>query len=221
MTSADILLTGPAFAPLSGHKPEKLVVFLHGLGADGQDLIGLAPVFAKELPDAQFVSPNAPYPCDMAPYGHQWFSLQDRAYPAMLAGVAAAAPPLNRFIDRQLELLELTDADLALVGFSQGTMMALYTALRRPNNCAAIVGFSGALIAPDLLAEELVSSVPVCLIHGDADPVVPFAAMQAAIAGLTAAKVPVESHTRPHLGHGIDPEGIRIAAEFLKKHLSR
>lgn len=219
MTTDKNLLTGPAFLPESGEKPKKLVVFLHGLGADGQDLIGLAPVLAQVLPDAQFVSPDAPEPCDMAPYGYQWFSLQDRAYPAMLAGVAAAAPILNRFIDRQLELLGLDDSDLALVGFSQGTMMALYTALRRSNSCAAVVGFSGALIAPELLHDELVSNVPVCLIHGEADPVVPFGALEAAVAGLHAASVGVEFHARPNLGHGIDPEGIRIAGNFLKKHL--
>lgn len=217
MNSAETFLTGPAFPPLSGQRPKQLIIFLHGLGADGRDLIGLAPLFAEQLPDAQFVSPDAPDACDMAPYGYQWFSLQDRAYPAMLAGVAGAAPVLNRFIDRQLEVLGLSNENLALVGFSQGTMMALYAALRRPNSCAAVVGFSGALIAPELLAEELVSSVPVCLIHGDADPVVPFSAMQIAVSGLEAAKIPVVSHTRPNLGHGIDPEGIKIAIEFLKK----
>lgn len=213
-------LTGPAFLPVSGEKPRKLVVFLHGLGADGQDLIGLAPLFAQSLPTAQFVSPDAPEPCDMAPFGYQWFSLQDRAYPAMLSGVASAAPVLNRFIDRQLDVLGLSDEDLALVGFSQGTMMALYTALRRPNACAAVVGFSGALIGPELLAEELKSNVPVCLIHGDSDPVVPFGALAAAKAGLELAGVPVTAHSRGGLGHGIDPEGIRLAVEFIKNHFA-
>lgn len=218
--SNETTLTGPAFPPVSGEKPKQLVVLLHGLGADGQDLIGLAPALANFLPDAQFVSPNAPEACDMAPFGYQWFSLQDRAYPVMLAGVAAAAPVLNRFIDRQLEVLELTDEDVAYVGFSQGTMMALHTSLRRAESAAAVVGFSGALIGPELLAAELRSKVPACLIHGDADPVVPFGAMAAAKAGLDLAGVPVEVHTRPGLGHGIDPEGIAIAGEFLKRHFS-
>lgn len=212
-------LTGPVIKPLSGGRAKKLVVFLHGLGADGEDLISLGQVFGQVLPDAQFVSPNAPEPCDMAPFGHQWFSLQDRGYAAMLAGVEAAAPILNHFLDRQLEILGLTDEDMALIGFSQGTMMALYTALRRPECCAAVVGYSGALIAPETLGAEIASRPPVCLIHGDADPVVTFEAMGAAEAGLKAAGVSVESHARSGLGHGIDPEGISLAGEFLKKHL--
>lgn len=213
-------LTGPVITPLSGGRPKKLVVFLHGLGADGEDLISLGQIFGQVLPDAQFVSPNAPEPCDMAPFGYQWFSLQDRAYTAMLAGVEAAAPALNHFLDRQLEILGLNEEDMALIGFSQGTMMALYTALRRPQCCAAVVGYSGALIAPELLEAEILSRPPVCLIHGDADPVVMFDAMGAAETGLTTAGVSVESHARAGLGHGIDPEGITLAGEFLKKHLA-
>jgi phospholipase/carboxylesterase len=205
--------------PLSGGQAKQLVVFLHGLGADGEDLISLGQVFGQLLPDAQFVSPNAPEACDMAPFGYQWFSLQDRAYPAMLAGVEHAAPALNHFLDRQLDILGLTDENMAIIGFSQGTMMALYTALRRPHCCAGIVGYSGALIAPEMLAAEIVSRPPVCLIHGDDDQVVMFEAMQAAEAGLQSADVSVECHVRPGLGHGIDPEGITIAGEFLKKHL--
>lgn len=212
-------LTGPMMKPISGERAKKLVVFLHGLGADGEDLISLGQVFGQVLPDAQFVAPNAPEPCDMAPFGYQWFSLQDRAYPVMLAGVQAAAPMLNHFLDRQLDILGLTDEDMALVGFSQGTMMALYTALRRPNCCAAVVGYSGALIAPELMEAEIRSKPPVCLVHGDADPVVVFDAMGAAESGLQAAGVSVETHARQGLGHGIDPEGITIAGEFLKKHL--
>lgn len=219
MTEHPQPLTGPVITPLSGERPKKLVVFLHGLGADGEDLIALGQVFGQVLPDAQFVAPNAPEPCDMAPFGYQWFSLQDRAYPMMLAGVQAAAPALDHFLDRQLDILGLTDEDMALVGFSQGTMMALYTALRRPNCCAGVVGYSGALIAPELLEAEARSKPPVCLIHGDADPVVVFDAMGAAETGLRAAGLSVETHTRHGLGHGIDPEGITIAGEFLKKHL--
>lgn len=219
MTKDFPALTGPAIPPLSGERPKKLVVFLHGLGADGQDLISLGQVFGQVLPDVQFVSPNAPEPCDMAPFGFQWFSLQDRGYSAMLAGVERAAPVLNHFLDRQLEILGLNDEDLALVGFSQGTMMSLYTALRRPDCCAGIVGYSGALIAPEALGAEITSRPPVCLIHGDEDPVVPYEAMGAAEEGLKAADVSVETHTRPGLGHGIDPEGITIAGEFLKRVL--
>ena len=219
MTQNIQTLTGSVIKPLSGGRAKKLVVFLHGLGADGEDLISLGQVFGQVLPDAQFVSPNAPAPWDMAPFGFQWFSLQDRAYTAMLAGVEQSAPILNHFLDRQLEILGLHDEDMALIGFSQGTMMALYTALRRPQCCAAVVGYSGALIAPEMLGAEIVSRPPVCLIHGEDDPVVTFEAMDAAKQGLEAANVSVEAHARQGLEHGIDPEGITIAGEFLKKHL--
>lgn len=219
MSADSPTLTGPVIPPLSGDRPKKLVVFLHGLGADGQDLISLGQVFGQIMPDVQFASPDAPQPCDMAPFGYQWFSLQDRGYSAMLAGVEQAAPILNAFLDRQLEILGLTDEDLALVGFSQGTMMALYAALRRPDCCAGIVGYSGALVAPETLGAEIASRPPVCLIHGDADPVVTYEAMAAAEAGLKTAGISVETHTRTGLGHGIDPEGITIAGEFLKRCL--
>src|SRR5947208_8561128 len=122
-------LSGPTRPPVAGGKPRQLVILLHGLGADGNDLIGLAPVLARLLPDAEFVSPNAPFPCDMAPYGYQWFSLQDRSPEAILGGVRASAPILDAFIDDLLAARGLEEKDLALVGFSQGTMMSLYVGL--------------------------------------------------------------------------------------------
>ena len=124
-------LSGPSRPPASGGKPSRLVVLLHGLGADGNDLIGLAPYWASLLPEAEFLSPNAPFPCDMAPYGYQWFSAQDRSPAAVLAGVRAAAPMLDAFIDEALAERGLGDGELALVGFSQGTMMSLFVGLRR------------------------------------------------------------------------------------------
>ena len=125
-------LSGPSRPPASGGKPKQLVILLHGLGADGSDLIGLAPYWAQLLPEAEFVSPNAPFPCDMGPFGHQWFSVQDRAPATVLAGVRAAAPILDAFIDDLLTERGLASGSLAIVGFSQGTMMSLFVALRRP-----------------------------------------------------------------------------------------
>src|SRR5258705_6468644 len=148
-------LTGPSRPPASGGRPSRLVILLHGLGADGNDLIGLAPYWARLLPTAEFVSPNAPFPCDMAPYGYQWFSAQDRSPATVLAGVRAAAPLLDSFIDDALAERGLDDSDLALVGFSQGTMMSLFVGLRRAKPVAGIVGFSGRVLAADLLAGEL------------------------------------------------------------------
>jgi phospholipase/carboxylesterase len=212
-------LEGPEFGPAAGGAPRKLVLLLHGLGADGNDLIGLAPHFARLLPDAAFVSPNAPFPCDMAPYGYQWFSLQDRDPAAILSGVQAARPILDAFIDAQLARFKLAEGDLALVGFSQGTMMSLFTAPRRGEAVAGVVGFSGALVGQDLLAAELRSRPPMLLVHGDADPVVPAAASKAAKAALEAAGFAVELHIRPGLPHGIDEQGLVLAGRFLHKVL--
>lgn len=147
--------SGPSRPPASGGKPRRLVILLHGLGADGNDLIGLASYWARLLPDAEFVSPNAPFPCDTAPFGYQWFSSQDRSPEAVLGGVRAAAPILDAFIDEALENRGLGSRELALVGFSQGTMMSLFVGLRRAEPVAGIVGFSGRLLAPELLATEL------------------------------------------------------------------
>jgi phospholipase/carboxylesterase len=214
-------LDGPSFGPASGGRPRALVVLLHGLGADGHDLIELAPHWSARLPDALFISPHAPFPCDMAPYGRQWFSLQDRDPERVRAGVAAAAPILDAFLDTTLEAHALTDAALALVGFSQGTMMSLFVAPRRARALAGVVGFSGALVGAEALTAETRAHPPILLVHGDADPVVPFAAMTAAARALEAAGLPVVTERRPGLAHGIDPTGMDRAGAFLAKHLPR
>ncbi|HEY8189746.1 MAG TPA: phospholipase, partial [Micavibrio sp.] len=134
-----------AFGPASGGKPEKIVLMLHGVGSNGQDLIGLAPHLAQALPNVVFVSPDAPQPYDMAPFGFQWFSLQNRDPAAMLRGIEAAMPVLNRYIDGVLEEFGLRDSDLALLGFSQGTMMSLYAGPRRAGKIAGVLGYSGLL----------------------------------------------------------------------------
>src|ERR1700732_5416050 len=213
-------LSGPSRPPASGGRPSRLVILLHGLGADGNDLIGLAPYWARLLPTAEFVSPNAPFPCDMAPYGYQWFSSQDRSPAAVLAGVRAAAPLLDGFIDEELQKRGLDDSAAALVGFSQGTMMALYVGLRRAKPLAGILGYSGRLIAPDLLASELRSHPPVLLVHGTDDPMVPFDSLALAETALKSAGVPVETLACAGVGHSIDPEGLQRGGVFLREILS-
>lgn len=207
-------LSGPELAPASG-TVKKLVIFLHGVGSNGDDLIGLAPLMKDALPDTQFVSPNGCEQYDMAPFGYQWFSLRDRSHHALQAGAMKAAPLVNAYIDQQRERFGLSDADVALVGFSQGTMMALYAGLKRPSSLAAIVGFSGMMVS----AQDILSRPPICLVHGEYDEVVPFRAMEAAEQTLLQNGFSVEAHARPMLGHGIDPEGIDIANDFLKRHL--
>jgi phospholipase/carboxylesterase len=151
----------------------------------------------------------------MAPFGRQWFSLQDRSPDAMLSGVRMAAPILNGFIDSELARAKVEDARLALVGFSQGTMMSLHVGLRRNTACAGVVGFSGLLIGPEELTSEIKSRMPVLLIHGEDDELIPARAMPAAAAMLKANHVPVTSELRPGLGHGIDERGIALAETFL------
>lgn len=209
-------LSGPVFGPVRPPAGQ-FVLFLHGVGADGNDLIGLAPEFGRVLPHAAFASPNAPEPCDFAPMGRQWFSLMNRDPAALLAGVEKAAPAVDAFIDAELAKWNLDDSALALVGFSQGTMVALYTALRRPKPCAAVLGYSGALLGAETLASEIVSRPPVLLIHGDQDPVVPVEALGHAAAVLNANGVPMDMHVRKGLGHGIDAEGFLLGAKFLAK----
>ncbi len=212
-------LSGP-FRPAASGTAKQLVILLHGLGADGNDLFGLSDELSEALPDAAFVSPHAPFPCDMAPYGYQWFSLMSWTEESMWQGTCIAAPILNQFIDSQKKAYNLPDNKIALLGFSQGTMMSLHVALRRQQALGGVVGFSGAMVGPQYLPREIQSKPPVCLIHGMADPVVPFMAMGMAEAALKAAGVQVETHARPMLPHGIDAEGLNIAAAFLRKQLA-
>ncbi len=217
----DVLeLSGPTQKPFSGGRPKQLVVLLHGYGSDGNDLIGLAPHWAQMMPDAEFVAPHAPYPCEMAPFGHQWFSLSDDSLAARLAGVRAAARLLDGFIDGALKARDLGDSQMAMVGFSQGTMMSLFAAPRRAVAPAAVVGYSGALIGPQELAAEIRVRPPVLLVHGDADPVVPYSELAWAQKALSELGVPVTVETRPRLTHSIDERGLMLGGRFLAKGLS-
>ncbi len=210
-----IELTAHTYPPAAGGRPRELVVLLHGYGADGRDLLGLAPYWARTLPHAEFVAPDAPFPCEMSPAGFQWFSFEDRSPEMLLAGAEAAAGALDGFLDDLLSARGLGDDRLALVGFSQGTMMALHVAPRRRHCGAGVVGFSGALLAPHRLPQEVRSRPPVLLLHGDADTVVPFASLGAAVSGLEAAGIEVAAKALPGLGHGIDERGLAEGGGFL------
>jgi len=208
-------LSGPSFGPAGGGKPRRLVILLHGYGADGNDLLGLAPHWARRLPDAEFLSPHAPFPCEAAPFGRQWFGFEGRNEGMMLAEARTAAGILDAFIDAELSRRGLAEGDLALAGFSQGTMMALHVAPRRARAVAAVVGYSGMLVAPQLLAAEIKSRPPVLLVHGTADPVVPYASLAAAQAALQDAGIAVTTETRPGVAHAIDEEGLVLGGDFI------
>ncbi len=208
-------ISGPERPPAKGGDARQLVVFLHGWGADGNDLIGLADPWGEVLPHAHFISPHAPDVCDANPAGRQWFSFEGRDADEISNAAAEAAVIINRFLDDRLERLSLSDDQLALVGFSQGAMLALYIALRRANSCAGVVGYSGALIGAETLADEIRSKPPMLLAHGDADPVVPFASLDAAIQMLGSHDISVRRHAGKGLGHGIDGPGLEMGGEFI------
>jgi phospholipase/carboxylesterase len=210
-------LLGPSMPPASAGKPRQLIVFLHGFGADGNDLIGLAPYFADVVPDAEFLSPHAPYPCQMAGFGRQWFNVYEQNPDGRLAAIRVAADILDRYLDEELAKRGLTDSDLALIGFSQGTMMSLFVAPRRARPCAGVIGYSGRLESPDLMAKEMRSKPPVLLIHGDRDDRLPVDLLDRATEMLKTCGVAVEHHVRPGLGHSIDEEGIRLGRDFLTR----
>jgi phospholipase/carboxylesterase len=210
------LLDGPRLAPQAGTPARGLVVLLHGYGADGSDLIDIARAVAPVLPEIAFVAPDAPDRLPGTPFGRQWFPLERREPAERKRGVEAARPVLDAFLDAEQARLGLGGDRTVLVGFSQGTMVALHVGLRR--EVAAIVGFSGLLVAPEDLT-AITHRPPVTLIHGDADPVVPFPAMRHAAEALAAAGVPVTAHARPGLGHGIDPAGLEIALAAIRRSL--
>ena len=214
-------LDGPRLNPRAGNA-RQLVVFLHGYGADGNDLIELGRTWQPLLPQAAFVSPHAPQPCGMAPSGRQWFPLTFRDPNERWVGVNAAAPVLDRFFDAELARHRLPPSALALVGFSQGTMMALHVGLRRQTAPAAIVGYSGLLVLPEdgkaeELAAEIKSRPPVLLVHGDSDELIPAQALFQSAQNLSALGVSVEWHLSVGVGHGIDGEGLRHGGEFLAR----
>jgi phospholipase/carboxylesterase len=221
--SAGELIDGPRLEAASG-KAESLVVFLHGYGADGADLISIGRQWAALLPASAFVAPNAPHPCDMSPMGYQWFPLRItmegvRSSPQeRWRGALSAAPFIDDFLDRELAARGLDESRLALVGFSQGAMMALHVGLRRRKCPAAIVSFSGMLLGAEHIGETSCRP-PVFMAHGDMDEVVPFASLAASAEALKAAGLAVETRVERHMGHGIDMEAMELAGRFLARHL--
>ncbi|MDP3860815.1 MAG: alpha/beta fold hydrolase [Phaeovulum sp.] len=208
-------------APASG-KTGSAVVFLHGYGADGADLLGLAEPLAQHLPDTLFVAPDAPEPCAGNPFGRQWFPiprLDGSSEAESEAGLSGSANDLQAFLDVLLEETAINPLKVALVGFSQGSMMALHVAPRRAEALAGVVAFSGRLLRPERLAAEARVKPPVLLIHGDADPMVDFAEMGRAGDALVSAGFDTYAHVMRGTGHGIAPDGLSVALAFLRERL--
>jgi phospholipase/carboxylesterase len=214
-------ITGPRLAPASG-TAKQLVVFLHGYGADGDDLIEIGRQWQRWLPDAAFVAPHAPELLPGQPAGRQWFALTFRDPHERWRGVNHAAPGLEAFVEAELARVQLPASKLALVGFSQGTMMALHLGLRRLQPPAAIVGYSGLLVieegkGPESLAGQVRAKPPILLVHGDRDEVIPLDALFISADALAAADVPCEWHLSVGVGHGIDAEALRHGGLFLRR----
>jgi phospholipase/carboxylesterase len=214
-----ISLDGPRLPAASG-KADALVVLLHGYGADGNDLIALGAEWRQALPNAAFVAPHAPEPCAEAPtMGRQWFALSRTDPDSRWRGAQAAHPVLDRFLDEELARTGVAPARLALVGFSQGAMMALHVGLRRKVPPAAILAYSGLLVGPQYLAAEITCRPPVLLVHGEADPVVPFESLALARNALAEAGIACRWHAAAGLGHGIDAAGLEQGGAFLAASL--
>lgn len=215
-----LILDGPRLPPTAGGRPDSLVVLLHGYGSNGADLLGLAPYWAKLLPRAQFIAPNAPQPVPMAPGGFQWFALGQPDPRLMESGARAAAGPLDRFLDRELERYGLDGTRLALIGFSQGSMMALHVGMRRKIAPAGVIGFSGALVGPARLKEERICAPEVLLIHGDRDDRIPLPAMFEAADALAASGASAQWHISYGVPHSIGPDGLDLGGQFLARVLA-
>jgi len=201
--------------PHSGKKADSLVVLLHGYGSNGQDLIGLAPYWTRALPNTIFVSPDAFSPCEMG-FGYQWFSLQSWLPQDMLKKAEIVGDQLNTYLDELLERYQLDDSRMALVGFSQGTMMSLFVAPRRKKSIAGVLGYSGALLGGEALKDNPeAAKMPIHLIHGDIDPVVTVAAWYHATETLKRAGYEVTGSVTPGLVHSIDEQGLEDGAKFL------
>jgi len=207
-------LDGPRLEPANGGSADRLVVLVHGYGADGNDLIALGRHWQPLLPSAAFVAPNGPQRCDGNPAGYQWFPITRLDPDEMARGVEGAASLLDDFIDAELASHGLDGSRLALVGFSQGTMMSLHIGPRRTPGPVGILGYSGALVVPEKLG-DVPSKPPVMLVHGDADDMVPVAAMHGAATALGDADFNVRWHVSRGVGHGIDPEGLQLGGQFV------
>ena len=212
-------LSGPEAAPASGGPAKQLIIFVHGYGANGEDLISLSRYYAQVAPDAAFISPDAPYRCDGAPMGFQWYDVWMKDPVERLAAIRSTGEIFDNFVTGQLARHGLSEDKLVLIGFSQGTMMSLFTAPRRENAIAGIVGYSGRMESADTLKAEIRSKPPVVMVHGDSDELLAVSEMETAAATLRDCGVEIDTHIRPGLGHGIDEEGIRVGLAFVQKVL--
>ncbi|MGZ8999443.1 MAG: alpha/beta hydrolase [Allosphingosinicella sp.] len=213
------VLDGPSLAPASGGSPKQLVILLHGYGSNGADLISLAPYWHQAVPDALFLAPNAPEQIPGMPGAYQWWDLSTRDRASRAAGAVRAGPVLDAYIDQQLERHGLTEDELVLVGFSQGTMMALHVGPRRERRVAGIIGYSGMLAETESLSRDPHTKPPVLLVHGSADVTISMSSYHEAKNELERLGFDVAGHVSAGLGHSVDMVGLELGKEFVRRVL--
>ena len=209
-------IDGPSIEPISG-KIEKIVIFLHGYGSNGEDLITIGSRWSQEVPNTIFYSPNAPFLCPASPEGFEWFKLFERTEEEIKKGLEEAGPYLYNFINEVLGKHKLESKDLLIVGFSQGTIMSLYHLNKKKNSCAGIIGYSGYLFENKNFTNEVKSKFPVFLYHGKNDEVINSDASEIAAKRLSELGFEVTLLIQNNLGHGIDENGLDQGKEFIKK----
>ncbi len=205
-------------------KPKYLVIFLHGYGSNGANLIELSREYEYALPSAHFISPNAPQDWEGGFVdSYQWFSLAswgaNRDASKIANDIKKANEDLQKFIHQQLLRFDLKPQNLFLIGFSQGAMMAMYQGLILPEKPAGIISYSGKLILPETVGAKTNAKPEICLIHGKQDSVLPFSNFIEAETLMKQEKIPFESHAFENLDHTIDIHGIRAGLNFVKKQL--
>ncbi|OEY87158.1 phospholipase [Wolbachia pipientis] len=210
-----IEINGPEIC-LSGDR-KNVIVCLHGWGASGDSFIHVAKIMSKFLPYSHFIAPNAPF-VRKTGGGYQWFGLENRAEEILYNGVKHAASIVNCFIDKKLKEMGLNDTQLSLIGFSQGAMLAIHASLTRVQPCSSVVAYSGRFIAPSQVTMDIKSTPEMCIIHGDADDVVPFSCFDLSVQTLKKHGVNIEAHAIHALGHIINDDGIKLGVEFIKRN---
>jgi phospholipase/carboxylesterase len=212
-------LVGPELSPRSGNRPKQLILLLHGMGKTGEELHKIAQRASKVFPHAHFICPNAPYPSEKSSIGYQWFSIKDLSESYIVKGLNNSMKLLNKLVNSQLDRFELSDRDLAVVGISQGSMVALHTFLRRPNPVSSIISFCGTIVSPYLLTKELKSKPNILLLHGKKDEIVPFKYLRLTYQSLTGLGVNVRKCVYPNLGHSVNLRGVVEAVRFVHSAL--
>ena len=213
------ILDVTSISPLSKNKPRQAIVLCHGYGGDGKDISALAINWQRFLPDAIFLCPNAPEICSVNPQGYQWFDLASDEEEVILEKSLVAEKKLSIFLDQVFENFQLGPSNLALVGFSQGTMMGIQVGIKKKNKINCLIGYSGKIINQKHLSENINSKPKMFLMHGENDTIVPPTHLLEAKEYLKKNGINVKTKMFKNCEHRIPVEGSSLGLGFLKKNL--